>query len=111
MFLLCTMFSSLGDAAVMMGLIQKYEINSLVAMMQAHPNRKIIIHSHTNGNYRGKIIMMNEKKSFFSMSETKKIRNGLSHKAFRERAKCIQEYRWPMALTESSRMEIKSIGR
>lgn len=95
------------DAAVMRT-DSKYEINSLVAMMQAHPNRKIIIHGHTNGNYRGKIIMMNEKKSFFSMSETKS-EMGSATKLSEERAKCIQEYLVANGI-DRSRMEIKAWG-
>lgn len=95
------------DAAVMRT-DSKYEINSLVAMMQAHPNRKIIIHGHTNGNYRGKIIMMNEKKSFFSMSETKS-EMGSATKLSEERAKCIQEYLVANGV-DRGRMEIKAWG-
>lgn len=34
----------------------KHEVDRLVAMMNAHPENKILIHGHTNGNDKGRII-------------------------------------------------------
>jgi outer membrane protein OmpA-like peptidoglycan-associated protein len=86
----------------------KYEINALVAMMQAHPNRKIVIHGHTNGNYRGKILKMGPNKDFFSTSGAVS-ENGSATELSEERAKCIQEYLVANGI-DKSRMTIKAWG-
>jgi outer membrane protein OmpA-like peptidoglycan-associated protein len=95
------------DAAIMRP-DSKYEVNALVAMMQQFPNRKIIIHGHTNGNYRGKIITMDERKDFFSMSGTDS-KMGSATQLSEERAKCIAEYLVANGI-DRSRMEIKPWG-
>jgi outer membrane protein OmpA-like peptidoglycan-associated protein len=78
----------------------KYEVNALVAMMQAHPNRKIIIHGHTNGNYRGKIMRMGEDKNFFSTSDSQTTTGSAAE---------LQEYLISNGI-DKSRMTIKAWG-
>ena len=95
------------DAAIMRP-DSKYEVNALVSMMQEYPTRKIIIHGHTNGNYRGKIITMDEKKNFFSMSGTDS-KMGSATELSEERAKCIAEYLVSNGI-DKQRMEIKPWG-
>jgi outer membrane protein OmpA-like peptidoglycan-associated protein len=86
----------------------KYEVNALVAMMQEHPHRKIVIHGHTNGNYRGRILKMGPKKDFFSTSGAVS-ENGSATELSEERAKCIQEYLVANGI-DKSRMTIKAWG-
>jgi OmpA family len=86
----------------------KYEVNALVAMMQEFPNRKIIIHGHTNGNYRGKILKMSEDKNFFS-TEDCITTNGSATELSEERARCIQQYLVANGI-DASRMTIKAWG-
>lgn len=86
----------------------KYEVNALMAMMQEFPNRKIIIHGHTNGNFRGKFLKMNEAKNFFSTEECLTT-TGSAIELSEERARCIQQYLVANGI-EASRMTIKAWG-
>jgi hypothetical protein len=86
----------------------KYEVNALVAMMQEFPNRKIIIHGHTNGNYRGRILKMNKNKDFFSTSGAEST-TGSAVQLSEERARCIQEYLIANGI-QKERMTIKPWG-
>jgi hypothetical protein len=86
----------------------KYEVNALVGMMQEFPNRKIIIHGHTNGSYRGKILKMGENKNFFS-TEDCLTTTGSATELSEERARCIQQYLVANGI-DVSRMTIKAWG-
>jgi outer membrane protein OmpA-like peptidoglycan-associated protein len=86
----------------------KYEVNALVAMMQEFPSRKIIIHGHTNGNFRGKILKMNEAKNFFS-TEDCITTTGSATELSEERARCIQQYLIANGI-DVNRMTIKAWG-
>lgn len=86
----------------------KYEVNALVAMMQEFPNRKIIIHGHTNGSYRGKILKMGENKNFFS-TEDCITTVGSATELSEERARCIQQYLVANGI-DVNRMTIKAWG-
>jgi hypothetical protein len=86
----------------------KYEVNALAAMMQEFPNRKIIIHGHTNGNFRGKILKMNEAKNFFSTEECVTT-TGSATELSEERARCIQQYLVANGV-DVNRMTIKAWG-
>lgn len=86
----------------------KYEANALVAMMQEFPNRKIIIHGHTNGSYRGKILKMGESKNFFS-TEDCITTTGSATELSEERARCIQQYLVANGI-DQNRMTIKAWG-
>jgi outer membrane protein OmpA-like peptidoglycan-associated protein len=111
---------SKGDIAVMYNIFfftdagimrpdSKYEANALVAMMKEFPNRKIIIHGHTNGNAHGKIKTMNEKKrNFFSLTGSLEGR-GSATKLSEERANCLLEYLISNGI-DKSRMTTKAWG-
>jgi outer membrane protein OmpA-like peptidoglycan-associated protein len=86
----------------------KYEVNALVAMMHEFPNRKIIIHGHTNGSFRGKILKMNEAKNFFS-TEDCITTTGSATELSEERARCIQQYLVANGI-DVSRTTIKAWG-
>src|SRR6185436_17508415 len=49
----------------------KYELNSLLVMMQENPKYKITLHGHSNGNYHGKILTVGEEQDFFSLKGAK----------------------------------------
>ena len=95
------------DAAIMRP-DSKYEVNALVAMMLEFPNRKIIIHGHTNGNARGKILTISEKKNFFSLTGCE-TGSGSATELSKERAICISEYLKANGIAED-RMSIKAWG-
>ncbi|MGC4021380.1 MAG: OmpA family protein [Cyclobacteriaceae bacterium] len=95
------------DAAVMRP-ESKYEVNSLLEMLQENPKYKIKIHGHTNGNAHGTIISMGESKNFFSLIETKDG-FGSAKKLSEERARVIQSYLIAQGI-DPSRMQIKAWG-
>ena len=86
----------------------KYEVNALVNMMQQFPTRKIVIHGHTNGNARGKILTMSEKKNFFSLTGCNSG-SGSAVELSKERARCIEEYLISNGVSKD-RMSIKAWG-
>jgi outer membrane protein OmpA-like peptidoglycan-associated protein len=79
-----------NDAAIMQP-ESRYELNSLLELMQENPKYKILLHGHTNGNYHGKIIVMGEEKKFFSLSGSKEMR-GSAKELSGERAEAIKAY-------------------
>lgn len=97
-----------NDAAVMRP-ESRYEVNSLLAMMEENPNYKIRIHGHTNGRRAGKIISRGKSAEFFSLEEGNKESVGSSKKLSRERAMVIRDYLISRGVDEK-RMEIKAWG-
>ncbi|MBS1681271.1 MAG: OmpA family protein [Bacteroidetes bacterium] len=95
------------DAAIMRP-ESKYEVTSLLEMLEENPNYKIKIHGHTNGNAHGKIISMGESKNFFALTDTK-TGFGSAKKLSEERARVIQNYLIEQGINPS-RMQIKAWG-
>lgn len=95
------------DAAIMRP-ESKYEVTSLLEMLQENPKYKIKIHGHTNGNASGKIISMGPSKNFFALTDTKDG-YGSAKKLSEERAKVIQSYLIAQGINPS-RMHIKAWG-
>src|SRR5258708_14467592 len=56
-----------NDAAIMLP-DSKYQLNSLLQMMKESPSMKIVLHGHTNGSGRGKIIYMGQSQDFFKIT-------------------------------------------
>jgi outer membrane protein OmpA-like peptidoglycan-associated protein len=79
------------DAAVMRP-ESRYEVGSLLEMLQENPKYKIRIHGHTNGKSAGKIISMGESKNFFQLNKDNKEGYGSAKKLSEERAILIQKY-------------------
>lgn len=79
------------DAAVMRP-ESRYEVGSLLEMLQENPKYKIRIHGHTNGKSAGKIISMGESKNFFQLNKDNKEGYGSAKKLSEERALLIQKY-------------------
>jgi outer membrane protein OmpA-like peptidoglycan-associated protein len=79
-----------NDAAIMQP-ESKYELNSLLELMQENPKYKIVLHGHTNGRYHGKIIVMGETKNLFTLSGSKEM-SGSAKELSGKRAEAIREY-------------------
>jgi outer membrane protein OmpA-like peptidoglycan-associated protein len=96
------------DAAVMRP-ESRYEVTSLLEMLNENPNYKIRIHGHTNGKAAGKIISMEkDSQNFFSLKDTNEG-VGSAKKLSEERALIIKSYLESNGI-DSKRMEIKSWG-
>ncbi len=98
-----------NDAAIMQP-ESKYELNKLLEMMQSNPNYRIMLHGHTNGNARGKIISMGPSKDFFSIKapdvrEGSGTAKGLSG----QRAEVIKEWLIAQGIS-ADRIEVKAWG-
>lgn len=96
------------DAAIMRP-ESRYEVGSLLEMMQENPKYKIRIHGHTNGNAAGKIVSMGDSKNFFMLTKDNKEGHGSAKKLSEERALLIQQYLIENGI-EANRMEVKAWG-
>lgn len=96
-----------NDAAVMRP-ESRFEVTSLMDMMNENPRYRIMIHGHTNGGSPGKIISMGESKKFFALEGTKDG-FGSAKKLSEERAKVIREFLIAGGI-DPKRMEIKAWG-
>ncbi len=97
-----------NDAAVMRP-ESKYEVNSLLAMMQENPDYKIRIHGHTNGRRSGKIIRRTKNDPFYALADSNKDSFGSARALSRERASVIRDYLISEGI-DPDRMEIKAWG-
>ena len=96
------------DAAIMSP-ESRYEVNSLLEMLQENPKYKIRIHGHTNGNSAGKIISMGDSKNFFQLNKDNKEGRGSAKKLSEERALLIQNYLIENGI-DPVRSEVKAWG-
>jgi outer membrane protein OmpA-like peptidoglycan-associated protein len=96
------------DAAVMRP-ESRFEVNSLLEMLNENPNYKIKIHGHTNGKAAGKIIYVEPgSDNFFSLNNTTEGA-GSAKKLSQERALVIRNFLISNGVAES-RMETKAWG-
>ncbi|HEX6224389.1 MAG TPA: OmpA family protein [Chryseolinea sp.] len=96
-----------NDASVMLP-ESKYELNSLLQLMQENPKYRIKLHGHTNGNYHGKIITMGPDKNFFSLAGSQQ-RAGTAKELSYDRAEIVKAYLVTQGI-EADRMELKGWG-
>lgn len=96
-----------NDASIMLP-ESRYELNSLLQLMQEGPDYKIRLHGHTNGNYNGKIIHMGPEKNYFSL-EGSATSVGSARDLSRHRAEIIRDYLVANGIS-SDRIEIKAWG-
>jgi len=96
-----------NDAAVMLP-ESKYELNTLLQMMQENSNYRIRLHGHTNGNYHGKIIMLGPDQNFFSLNGSKNS-VGSAKDLARARAETIKTFLVSNGIA-ADRIEVKSWG-
>lgn len=96
------------DAAVMRP-ESRWEVNSLLDMLNENPKYKIKIHGHTNGNAPGKIISIDEKSdNFFALTNTRDG-FGSAKKLSEERAEVIKSYLIANGV-DPKRMQVKAWG-
>lgn len=96
------------DAAVLRP-ESRFEVDRLVQVLKSNPERKIIIHGHTNGNARGPIIRLPDgSKEFFSLDNTVDD-FGSAVKLSELRALVIRDYLAANGI-ETARMSIKAWG-
>ncbi|HPI80798.1 MAG TPA: OmpA family protein, partial [Cyclobacteriaceae bacterium] len=70
---------------------------------------KIMLHGHTNGKARGRIITMGPSQSFFSLANDVKVGNGSAKELSKERAEVIKEWLVAQGVAED-RIEVKAWG-
>jgi outer membrane protein OmpA-like peptidoglycan-associated protein len=96
------------DAAIMRP-ESRYEVSSLLDMLNENPNYRIKLHGHTNGGATGKIISMAKgSENFFSLNDTKDG-FGSAKQLSEERADVIRNYLIKNGI-DASRIEIKAWG-
>lgn len=97
-----------NDAAIMLP-ESKYELNSLLGMLNENQKYKIVLHGHTNGNAAGKLLTIGESKNFFEISPDVKKGVGTAKDLSRERAEIIREWLIAQGIS-GDRMEVKAWG-
>jgi outer membrane protein OmpA-like peptidoglycan-associated protein len=97
-----------NDAAIMLP-ESTFELNRLLQMLQENPDYKIMLHGHTNGNSRGKIIKMGPSKNFFALTDDVKNEIGSAKDLSRERAQVIKDWLVSQGV-DAVRIEITAWG-
>ncbi|HEY5749956.1 MAG TPA: OmpA family protein [Chryseolinea sp.] len=96
------------DAAIMRP-ESRYEVTSLLEMLNENPKYKIKLHGHTNGSAAGKIISMGkDSQNFFSLTDTKDG-FGSAKQLSEARAEIIRDYLVSNGI-DAKRIEIKAWG-
>lgn len=96
------------DAAIMRP-ESRWEVNSLLDMLNENPKYKIRIHGHTNGSAPGKIISMgNKSENFFALANTREG-FGSAKKLSQVRAEVIKSYLIANGI-DAKRMQFKAWG-
>ncbi len=96
-----------NDAALMLP-ESKYELNSLLQLMNENPNYRIKLHGHTNGNYTGKIMTVGPDNNFFSLQGAVQGMGSAKDLSL-ARAQVIKSFLVSSGV-DASRMEIKAWG-
>lgn len=96
-----------NDAVIMLP-ESKYELNSLLQMMQENPNYRIKLHGHSNGKSSGKILALGPDKNFFDMEGTVQGQ-GSAKDLSEQRAGVIKEYLVTHGIG-ADRIEVKAWG-
>ncbi len=98
-----------NDAAVMIP-ESKYELNKLLQMLNENPKYKIMLHGHTNGNGRGKIIYVGPEKDFFNITKDDVVKESGSAKELSgARATVIKEWLVSQGI-DAKRIDVKAWG-
>jgi outer membrane protein OmpA-like peptidoglycan-associated protein len=96
------------DAAIMRP-ESRFEVTSLLTMLQENPKYKIKIHGHTNGGAHGRIISLNEGNTdYFALNDTKDG-IGSAKELSEQRAEVVKEFLVSNGIDEK-RMEVKAWG-
>jgi outer membrane protein OmpA-like peptidoglycan-associated protein len=98
-----------NDAAVMIP-ESKYELNNLLQMLQDNPKYRIMLHGHTNGNGRGKIIYVGPDKDFFKITKDDVVKeSGTAKELSGARAQVIKDWLIVQGI-DAARIETKAWG-
>lgn len=98
-----------NDAAIMLP-ESKYELNKLLTMLKENPNYKIVLHGHTNGNRRGKIIRVGPSQDFFNLTADDVESDNVSAKELSgARAQVIKDWLISQGVA-TNRIEVKAWG-
>ncbi|GHM99003.1 hypothetical protein WSM22_04930 [Cytophagales bacterium WSM2-2] len=97
-----------NDAAIMLP-DSKYQLNSLLKMLNENPKMKVTLHGHTNGGGRGKIVYMGKSKDFFSMNKDVDNGSGSAKELSEARAECIRQWLIAQGIAED-RLKSKGWG-
>lgn len=97
-----------NDAAIMLP-DSKYQLNSLLQMFKENTNLKIVLHGHTNGNSRGKIIYMGPSKDFFNITRDVVEGAGSAKELSEARAEVIREWLLTQGIA-NERVTVKGWG-
>ncbi len=97
-----------NDAAIMMP-DSKYQLNSLLQLMNDNPKLKIVLHGHTNGGGGGKIIFMGKSKDFFAINKEVEQGSGSARELSEARAKVIREWLLTQGITQD-RVTVRGWG-
>ncbi|HMJ71341.1 MAG TPA: OmpA family protein [Cyclobacteriaceae bacterium] len=98
-----------NDAAIMMP-ESTHELNKLLDMMKSNTHYRIMLHGHTNGNSRGRILSMGPSKEFFSLKAPDvKEGSGSSKELSGQRAEVIRDWLVAQGIA-ADRMEVKAWG-
>ena len=96
------------DAAVMRP-ESRYEVNSLIEMLNENPKYKIRIHGHTNGNASGKITTLGKNPdNYFSLTGTKDG-FGSAKKLSQQRGETMRDYLIASGI-DGNRLQVKAWG-
>jgi outer membrane protein OmpA-like peptidoglycan-associated protein len=88
----------------------RFEVNSLLEMLNENTKYKIRIHGHTNGNHRGKIIYLKEgADNYFSLNNTEEMASGSAKKLSEMRATIIRDFLVTNGIAKD-RMQVKAWG-
>ncbi len=97
-----------NDAAIMLP-NSKYQLNSLLVMMKENPTMKIVLHGHTNGSGRGKIIYMGQSQDFFKITSDVVNGTGSAKQLSEARAETIKMWLVDQGI-DDRRVEVKGWG-
>lgn len=97
-----------NDAAVMLP-ESKYELNRLLEFMNSNERYKIMLHGHTNGNARGKIVTMGPSKNFFELAQDVVDGSGSAKELSEARAQVIKDWLVSNGIA-ANRISIKAWG-
>ena len=98
------------EDAVIMKPISRYELSTLVEMLKENPNLKIRIHGHTNGNKRGRMILLPEdSEKFFTLNQPVIEKTGSAKELSLKRAEIIKRYLMSFGISPE-RMEVIGWG-
>lgn len=97
-----------NDAAIMIP-ESRYELERLLDFMNSNEKYKIMLHGHTNGNSRGKIITMGPTKNFFELTSDVVDGSGSARELSYQRALVIKEWLVSQKIDED-RIDIKAWG-